>query len=195
MLFTEWIQEVYTSYLTAIYEMADPRTAEWLLVKSPLYPSLILLCYVYFCVNSRTLTARMPAYKLRPVLILYNLFMVILSSYMVVEFFLTAYLLNYTLTCQSMEYDSSALPMRMARVCWLYYFSKYLELFETVLFALRKKYNQITFLHVYHHCSIIFFWWLGMKYLAGGTCKNKLAYKNLLELKQHLFACFLPKLC
>ncbi|CAK8695633.1 unnamed protein product [Clavelina lepadiformis] len=112
MLFTEWIQEVYTSYLTAIYEMADPRTAEWLLVKSPLYPSLILLCYVYFCVNSRTLTARMPAYKLRPVLILYNLFMVILSSYMVVEFFLTAYLLNYTLTCQSMEYDSSALPMR-----------------------------------------------------------------------------------
>uniref|UniRef100_S4RZ22 Elongation of very long chain fatty acids protein n=1 Tax=Petromyzon marinus TaxID=7757 RepID=S4RZ22_PETMA len=37
-----------------------------------------------------------------------------------------------------------------------------------VFFILRKKFNQITFLHVYHHSSMIINWWLGVKYVPGG---------------------------
>ena len=33
----------------------------------------------------------------------------------------------------------------------VYGFSKLFDLFDTILFVLRKKSNQITFLHVYHH--------------------------------------------
>jgi len=57
---------------------------------------------------------------------------------------------------------------QMASVCWVYYFSKYIELSETLLFILRKKFNQISFLHVYHHTSMLFVWWCGVKYVAGG---------------------------
>ncbi|GFQ89605.1 elongation of very long chain fatty acids protein 2 [Trichonephila clavata] len=37
---------------------------------------------------------------------------------------------------------------------WHYYLLKYLDLLDTVFFVLRKKYNQITFLHVIHHAGL-----------------------------------------
>ncbi|CAG01443.1 unnamed protein product, partial [Tetraodon nigroviridis] len=37
-----------------------------------------------------------------------------------------------------------------------------------IFFILRKKDSQVTFLHVYHHATMIFNWWLGVKYVAGG---------------------------
>ena len=40
-----------------------------------------------------------------------------------------------------------------------------------VFFILRKKNNQLTFLHIYHHGTMIFNWWAGVKYVAGGQCK------------------------
>lgn len=30
----------------------------------------------------------------------------------------------------------------------------------------------MTFLHVYHHATMIFNWWLGVKYVAGGQCES-----------------------
>ncbi|KAL7387618.1 hypothetical protein ABVT39_026265 [Epinephelus coioides] len=38
----------------------------------------------------------------------------------------------------------------------------------TIFFILRKKNSQLTFLHVYHHATMIFNWWAGVKYVAGG---------------------------
>ncbi len=45
----------------------------------------------------------------------------------------------------------------MANVCWVFYFSKFIELLDTVFFVLRKKNNQITFLHLFHHGNICWF--------------------------------------
>jgi len=83
---------------------------------------------------------------------------------------------------------------QMASVCWVYYFSKYIELSETLLFILRKKFNQISFLHVYHHTSMLFVWWCGVKYVAGGQsewnagCEAR-AWPTSME------GLLLPKLC
>lgn len=98
----------------------------------------------------------------------------------------------------------------MASVCWLYYFSKFIEMLDTVsvhvwhnwkalrftgfmatanlslvnwqrwvrlclnmllsfqiFFVLRKKNNQVTFLHVYHHSIMPFTWWFGVRFAAG----------------------------
>uniref|UniRef100_A0A3P9DHJ6 Elongation of very long chain fatty acids protein n=1 Tax=Maylandia zebra TaxID=106582 RepID=A0A3P9DHJ6_9CICH len=43
-----------------------------------------------------------------------------------------------------------------------------IEYLDTVFFILRKKFNQVTFLHVYHHCSMFTLWWIGIKWVAGG---------------------------
>lgn len=42
------------------------------------------------------------------------------------------------------------------------------ELLDTVFFVLRKKYNQITFLHVYHHTAMPMISWGCTKYFPGG---------------------------
>ena len=81
----------------------------------------------------------------------------------------------------------------MASVIWWFYFSKAVDLFDTVIyylfikikkkvnylkskffhcfkifFALRKKSNQITFLHVFHHLTMFPYAWIVTKYVAGG---------------------------
>jgi hypothetical protein len=60
--------------------------------------------------------------------------------------------------------------VQVASALWWYYFSKFLEMADTLFFILRKKDNQLTFLHVYHHSTMFVLWWIGIKYVAGGSC-------------------------
>jgi hypothetical protein len=39
----------------------------------------------------------------------------------------------------------------MTHFCWWYYFSKFTEFFDTFFFVLRKRYDQVSTLHVIHH--------------------------------------------
>ena len=57
----------------------------------------------------------------------------------------------------------------MRLFCRWYYFSKFLEMLDSVFFIVRKKENQLTFLHVYHHSTMFCLWWIGVKYVAGGS--------------------------
>uniref|UniRef100_A0A8C4EJF8 Elongation of very long chain fatty acids protein n=1 Tax=Dicentrarchus labrax TaxID=13489 RepID=A0A8C4EJF8_DICLA len=84
------------------------------------------------------------------------------------QFLVTSWLSNYSYLCQPVDYSSSPLAIRMAKVCWWFFFSKVIELSDTIFFILRKKSNQLTFLHVYHHATMILNWWAGVKYVAGG---------------------------
>lgn len=45
---------------------------------------------------------------------------------------------------------------------------KVVDLLDTVFFVLRKKKNQITFLHVYHHTGMVMLTYGATKYLPGG---------------------------
>lgn len=40
-----------------------------------------------------------------------------------------------------------------------------------MFFLLRKKNSQVSFLHVYHHTTMVCLWWIGIKWVAGGQCK------------------------
>jgi len=66
----------------------------------------------------------------------------------------------------------------MVEAMWWFYFSKAIDLFDTMFFALRKKSNQITFLHVFHHMTMFPYAWLGLKYVGGGQSEN---LKNFLS--------------
>lgn len=55
---------------------------------------------------------------------------------------------------------------------------KVVELIETVFFVLRKKDNQVSFLHVYHHVGTLMIVWMGVKF-AGGKIMNPLFIESL----------------
>ncbi|XP_037530683.1 ELOVL fatty acid elongase 8b [Nematolebias whitei] len=162
------VWESLVSVHQRIVQNGDKRTDPWLLVFSPVPVALIFLVYLgVIWAGPRLMKHREPV-DLRVVLIGYNFSMVLLSAYMFHEFLVASWLSNYSLLCQPVDYSSSPLAMRMARVCWWFFFSKVIELSDTLFFILRKKNGQLTFLHVYHHGTMIFNWWAGVKYVAGG---------------------------
>lgn len=46
-------------------------------------------------------------------------------------------------------------------------FLRGIEVFETLCFVLRKKQNQVSFLHVYHHVAVYWLLWLTIKMSAN----------------------------
>ena len=52
----------------------------------------------------------------------------------------------------------------------VHYLTKYLDLIDTLFIALKKSTRQLSFLHVYHHVSILFIWeYLVMNDVHDGT--------------------------
>ncbi|GAB6030858.1 hypothetical protein CHUAL_007695 [Chamberlinius hualienensis] len=145
---------------------ADPRTDDWPLVKSPAPVIALLVAYVAITLKGPKLMENHKPLPLKLILIPYNFFLVGLSVYMFKELAITSYLSGYQ--CQMLDYSNDPLQLRMANAIWWFFFSKAIELLDTVFFILRKKNQQITFLHVYHHCTMLSMWWVGVKYVAGG---------------------------
>lgn len=54
--------------------------------------------------------------------------------------------------------------MQINRYAWWYLMIKLVDLMDTVFFVLRRKQNQITFLHVYHHMSVVLLALLYVRY-------------------------------
>lgn len=61
--------------------------------------------------------------------------------------------------------DTVSLPMFYSIPKWVIIFDIF---FIKVIFALRKKDTQISFLHVFHHFSMVANAWSGVYYVAGG---------------------------
>ena len=68
-------------------------------------------------------------------------------------------------TCQQRCYSSIFLLWQISYTMWLVTMLKLIDLVETFVFVLRKKYKQISFLHVYHHVTTILLSWLSTKYV------------------------------
>lgn len=160
--------EAVQGFYSWALENGDGRTDPWLLVYSPVPVILIFAVYLILVALGPKLMEGREPFTLRPVLLIYNLALVGLSVYMFYEFLVTSVLAGYSYFCQPVDYSNSELGLRMARVCWWFFFSKVIELLDTIFFIMRKKFGQISFLHVYHHATMIFNWWAGVKYVAGG---------------------------
>lgn len=50
---------------------------------------------------------------------------------------------------------------------YIYWLTKFVDLLDTVFFVLRKKYNQVSILHLYHHSVVPILGWLYIWYKYG----------------------------
>ncbi|KAL3868979.1 hypothetical protein ACJMK2_041724 [Sinanodonta woodiana] len=149
-----------------IMSKGDPRVQNWPLMESPWPVLSILILYLITLRQGPKLMEQQKPFQMSEFLVLYNLGLVLMSAYMFYEFFISSYLAGYSYVCQPVDYSTNSLAIRMASVCWWYFFSKIIELVDTVFLILRKK--PISFLHVYHHSTMLLNWWLGVKFVAGG---------------------------
>lgn len=70
--------------------------------------------------------------------------------------------------CAPVNYSYSSSAIYTANLFHVYFIAKLTELLDTVFFVLRKKDNQVSFLHLYHHTFMAFNTWIVVKYIAGG---------------------------
>lgn len=149
----------------------DVRSNELPFVRDPLYVFVAGIAYLVMVIVGPRLMKNREAFQLRGVLIGYNFLSVALSIYMMWEFFRCSFLNpDFNLFCQSLdENDRAPMTMGLVHAHWLYFLSKFIEFFDTLFFVLRKKNNQISFLHVYHHCSMLYLQWMLIKYVPGGA--------------------------
>ncbi|XP_076440243.1 very long chain fatty acid elongase 2-like isoform X2 [Babylonia areolata] len=164
----EIYNQVRVWYDDYVLSQTDVRSRSWFLMGSPAIPFIAVASYLGAVYYGPKVMRDRPAWDLKGILVPYNFALVALSAYMCCEFLFAAVEERYSLLCQDIDFSLRPNALRMLNVCWWYYFSKYIELTDTVCFILRKKNGQITFLHVYHHATMIPFWWMSVAYIPGG---------------------------
>ncbi|XP_050453502.1 elongation of very long chain fatty acids protein-like [Cataglyphis hispanica] len=164
-----FIRQLIAGYKYIIEDAADPRTQDYFLIGSP-WPCIALLgfyiCFIYY-IGPRFMAKRQP-FQLDRILQIYNLSQIIINAILLYKVLTLAWLRDYSFFCQPIDYSYSPKAIEIARGIWSYFMLKILDLLETVFFVLRKKQNQVSFLHVYHHVGMLLGTWIATKYIPGG---------------------------
>lgn len=163
------ISPIGTYYKFLFVDLADPRTNNWFLIKDPWAGLTIMGLYLYFCLNwGPKFMKHRNALEMKNILIVYNFFQVVVSTWLFCEALTGAWLDKYSWTCEPVDFSNTPHAMRVARGVYIYFLAKISELLDTVFFVLRKKESQITFLHMYHHTVMPMISWGATKYFPGG---------------------------
>ncbi|KAK3930366.1 Elongation of very long chain fatty acids protein AAEL008004 [Frankliniella fusca] len=164
-IITDFVEEVNR----LVKENEDPRTKDWFMMGSPWPLVGLLVVYVYTTTSlgPRLMQNRQP-FKLTGVLITYNFLQMIGSAMLFWEGLDAAWLRDYDYKCQPIGTSTDPQALRMAGAVWWYFAFKIIELLDTVFFVLRKKNNQLSFLHMYHHTMMPVCAWVGTKFAPGG---------------------------
>lgn len=126
-------------------------------ISGPLTFSVIYLLAIFF--GQKIMATRAP-FKIKPFIFIYNLYQCLLNAWGVYA------MIHEVATNNSVfsgMWGNKPLPglgsFRIAFLVWIHYNNKYVELLDTLWMILRKKNNQISFLHCYHHLLLIWAWY------------------------------------
>ncbi|KAH9374262.1 hypothetical protein HPB48_005582 [Haemaphysalis longicornis] len=152
-------------------EWGDPRTRDYPLVVNPMFVFPLIAFYLYFVkvLGPRLMKNREP-FEITNIVRVYNVIMIVLNAkfcYLVLKH---TYLPGgrYNIWCQGITGYMDEVLEEEYRHGWWYVAVRYTEFLDTVFFVLRKKFNQITHLHVVHHTMVAFDCWFWVLYAPEG---------------------------
>ncbi|XP_075150977.1 elongation of very long chain fatty acid james bond protein [Haematobia irritans] len=164
---TTYMREINERYMS-LSKGVDETIDSWFLMNSPgpVFSIVAVYLMIVLKIGPAFMKNRQP-YQLKNIMVAYNAFQVCYSIWM----------------CRTSLRESRITDTLMAKKCeihrnreqslalysgaWFYFFSKIIDLLDTCFFVLRKKQNQVTFLHVYHHTITALFSWMYLKYAPG----------------------------
>ncbi|XP_017798362.1 PREDICTED: elongation of very long chain fatty acids protein AAEL008004-like [Habropoda laboriosa] len=163
------VRRIYYGYRYINEELADPRTQDYFLIGSPWGCLGIMFFYLYFVHElGPNIMAKRKPFNLDRIVQLYNLIQIVMCAYVFYKAMTLAWLVDYRFYCEPVDFSYNLRALEITRIVWIYFMLKILDLIDTIFFVLRKKENQISFLHVYHHTGMIFGSWVATKFLPGG---------------------------
>lgn len=161
----------FTYYYHDIWEVhGDPRVSSLpLMAGGPWTVIGITALYVAFVKYlGPSIMSKRKAYDLRSIIFWYNIALVILNM---VFFVYSAIITQFgfrTWQCIPIDPSNYDNDMRFKlQLAWIFVMSKFVDLLDTIFFVFRKKYNQVSALHVIHHSLVPINCWLGFKYVPS----------------------------
>lgn len=150
----------------------------WPLAALVLYPSGVYI-------GMQLMDNREP-FEIQKYVFVYNTYQCIVNAlcvyWMIQEVYTNAW---YTVKYGFLPWGNKVQPgydgFRMTWLVWIHYNNKYVELLDTLWMVLKKKKDQISFLHCYHHILLIWVWWHCCSTESGGeawfgACINSLIH-------------------
>lgn len=121
--------------------------------------------YVFITmIATGVMKAGVPALDPWPLKFFYNISQIFACAYFSIEAFMIAYRNSYSFACNNYDQENPA----VANLMWLFYVSKIWDFWDTVFIVLGKKWKQLSFLHVYHHFSVLLICWIQLNFLYDG---------------------------
>jgi len=174
----------YQNKVEQLWELRDKRVDGWFMMDSfwPTVALVMLYVYIVKIWGPNFMKDRKP-YNISTFLVYYNAFQVVLSGYIFVRLFQAGWGGDYSFRCQPVDYSNSPKALLMIHCCYIYYLSKFSEFIDTFCFVARKKFNQVSLLHVVHHGIMPMSVWPGARYFPGGHA----SFFGLLNVFVHFF--------
>ncbi|CAG2171312.1 unnamed protein product, partial [Oppiella nova] len=137
----------------------DPRIADRAFFRGGPWTTWSLIAfYVYFVKDlGPKLMKNVEPFSLRRLMFVYNFAMIAVNGWF---FYQIVYVFNFGLDLNLFNFerpdsrDTSPKTLQVISLAYLFFISKLVDLIETLFFVLRKKHNQISNLHVYHHSVV-----------------------------------------
>lgn len=176
--------------LTQVQEWGDPRTRDYPLVVNPLFVFPLIAFYLYFVkvLGPRWMKNREP-FQITNIVRFYNLIMVILNANFCLMVLRQTYLPSgrYSLWCQGITgYMDERLEAAYRNGYW-FAGLRYVEFLDTVFFVLRKKFNQISHLHVIHHTIVAMNCWFWTLFAPEGQPALGLAINAFVHVVMYTY--------
>jgi len=155
-------------YTRIMVDLRDPRTDGWPLMET-VWPTVALSALYYLIVRylgPRLMRDREP-YDLKAVMLGYNLWQTGFNAWLLYKVW-WLWRDHYSWTCQPVDYSDSQLGLAALDVTWWYFFSKFIDFFDSFFFVARKKFSHLSTLHVVHHGGLPIAVWFGPKFVGGG---------------------------
>lgn len=171
----------------------------WPMMESPGPMLCIVGCYLAFVVKvGPKMMEKRPAFQLTKTLIVYNAIAVLVSLWLTIMPLLNPGIWRLLFPCKCTSRGAAHIMELevLSKQIWWYYIAKIFELLDTVFFVLRKKQNQLTFLHIYHHAVTLMSAWFHLKSSAGEhgvmiTCLN--SFVHVIMYSYYLLAALGPQ--
>lgn len=153
----------------------------------PLAASLLYGAMIFF--GQRLMANRAPLNP-KGAMCVYNAYQSLLNGWMAAWLLYQAYRSGFSIWGNSEQRGVEG--YRVAFGLWLHYNNKYVELLDTLFMVLRKKGEQVSFLHVYHHVLLVWSWFVAIKLCCGGDAYFGSAFNSFVHFWMYAYyACAL----
>jgi len=155
----------------------------------PAVATVLYLCTIF---GLKRYMKDRPVPALKNYMLTYNMYQTILNAWCVLSFIKEAYKADFSVWGNRYQPQKD---FQISFLVWVHYNNKYMELLDTVFMALRKKNNQISFLHVYHHVLLIWSWFAVCKIEPGGDSYFGATVNSFIHVLMYsYYACALLKI-